>query len=87
MVAALEPDLVVMDINLPGMSGVEATRRLIAEHPDTFVLLVSTYEVNELPRGRGVVGRARVRAQGAPRQSTSSSSSGAIGRYAMWRTA
>ena len=50
-VTALEPDLVVMDINLPGMSGIDATRRVAAEHPGTFVLLVSTYEVDDLPAG------------------------------------
>ncbi len=50
-VTALEPDLVVMDINLPGMSGIDATRRVTAEHPGTFVLLVSTYEVDDLPAG------------------------------------
>ena len=50
-IAALAPDLVVMDINLPGMSGIDATRRLVAEHPDTFVLLVSTYQVDDLPAG------------------------------------
>jgi DNA-binding NarL/FixJ family response regulator len=50
-VEALSPDLVLMDINLPGMSGVEATRRLREQHPDVVAVLVSTYEVEDLPRG------------------------------------
>jgi DNA-binding NarL/FixJ family response regulator len=51
MVASLHPNLVVMDINLPRMSGVDATRQLIQIAPDTVVLLVSTYEANALPQG------------------------------------
>jgi two-component system, NarL family, invasion response regulator UvrY len=51
VVAALAPDLVLMDINLPGMSGVDATRRLRQEHPDVVAVLVSTYEAEDLPRG------------------------------------
>ena len=56
LVDAMRPDLVVMDINLPGMSGVDATRRAIADHPGTVVLLVSTYELNALPRGAAASG-------------------------------
>jgi two-component system, NarL family, invasion response regulator UvrY len=56
MVEALSPDLVLMDINLPGMSGVEATRRLRELHPDVVAVLVSTYEVEDLPRGAATSG-------------------------------
>ena len=48
---SLRPHLVVMDINLPGISGVEATRALTERFPGTVVVLVSTYEANALPRG------------------------------------
>ena len=51
MADALRPDLVLMDINLPGMSGVEAARRLRDEHPDIVTVLVSTYEAEDLPSG------------------------------------
>ena len=39
--ARLAPRLVVMDVRMPGMGGVEATRRLKASHPDVVVVLVS----------------------------------------------
>jgi two-component system, NarL family, invasion response regulator UvrY len=49
VVESSEPDLVVMDINLPGINGVEATRRLLADHPRLVALLVSTYEAEDVP--------------------------------------
>ena len=41
LVAQLVPDVVVMDLNLPGMSGLEATVRLAAEAPSTRVLVLT----------------------------------------------
>jgi two-component system, NarL family, invasion response regulator UvrY len=48
-VEELAPELVLMDIHLPGISGIEATRRIRAAHPGTVVLLLSTYKAQDLP--------------------------------------
>jgi two-component system invasion response regulator UvrY len=45
----LEPALVLMDINMSGINGIEATRRITAEHPETVVVLLSTYSADDLP--------------------------------------
>lgn len=55
-VAEDPPDLVLMDINLPGINGIEATRRIRADHPAVEVILLSTYSEADLPADAREVG-------------------------------
>ena len=45
----LRPDLVLMDINMGELDGIEATRMITDAHPETKVILVSTYSPDDLP--------------------------------------
>ena len=48
-VERLSPELVLVDVRMPGMDGIEVARRLTTDHPETLVVLISIEEGIDVP--------------------------------------
>ncbi len=50
MVAATKPDLILLDIGMPNLNGLEATRQILATAPDSLILILTMHDTDQMVR-------------------------------------
>ncbi|MEA2180349.1 MAG: two-component system, NarL family, invasion response regulator UvrY [Solirubrobacteraceae bacterium] len=69
----LRAQLVLLDVHMPGIGGIEASRQIVAANPEVVVALISAYAVDDLPSAvlscgaRAVLAKHRLRPQAIAR--------------------
>ena len=71
--AALAPDVVLMDVRMPGADGIEATRRIVAAGAGARVLILTTFDLDEYVFAALRAGASGFRASERSRAATRSS--------------
>jgi two-component system invasion response regulator UvrY len=59
-VGELHPQLVLLDVRMPGMDGIETARQITARHPETVVVLISIEDIIGVPSDARTCGAAAV---------------------------